>query len=218
MLKKLVLLLSLPAVLSVSPVMAETEQSLWDIYQLALANDPSLAAAGNQNKATQELIAQAKALYRPDVNFNAGVSATHTDIEYNGSNSIFKSQSTNSYESYKYGVEARQAIYRKANLVGIEQSKVQVSLADKQLYLSRQDLILRTTKAYFDVLNTQDQIALIIAQKAAILSQLEQAKATFEVGTATITDVNEAQARYDLIVAQEIAANNAYEIARHQKS
>jgi outer membrane protein len=214
MLKKLVLLLSLQAVVSSGTALAETEQNLWDIYQQAVANDPSLAAAGNQNKAAQELIAQAKALYRPDVNFNAGVSATHSDIKYNGNNSIFKTQGGNGYESYKYGVEARQAIYRKASLVGIEQSKVQVSLADKQLYLSRQDLILRTTKAYFDVLNTQDQIALIVAQKAAILSQLEQAKATFEVGTATITDVNEAQARYDLILSQEIAASNAYEIAR----
>ncbi|MFA6039910.1 MAG: type I secretion protein TolC, partial [Methylophilus sp.] len=80
MLKKLVLLLSLQAVVSSGTALAEAEQNLWDIYQQAVANDPSLAAAGNQNKAAQELIAQAKALYRPDVNFNAGVSATHSDI------------------------------------------------------------------------------------------------------------------------------------------
>jgi outer membrane protein len=89
-----------------------------------------------------------------------------------------------------------------------------VSRADKQLHLSQQDLILRTTQSYFDVLIAQDKIDLIGAQKAAILSQLDQAKANFEVGTATITDVNEAQARYDLIVAQEIAAVNEYQIAQ----
>jgi outer membrane protein len=82
------------------------------------------------------------------------------------------------------------------------------------LYLSQQSLILRTTQVYFEVLIAQDKIDLIAAQKAAILSQLDQAKATFEVGTATITDVNEAQARYDLILAQENAAVNEYEIAK----
>ena len=112
------------------------------------------------------------------------------------------------------GVEARQPIYRKQNLVQMEQSKTQVSLADKQYHLSQQALILRTTQTYFDVLIAQDKIDLIGAQKAAILSQLDQAKATFEVGTATVTDVNEAQARYDLILAQEIAAMNEYEIAK----
>jgi outer membrane protein len=97
--------------------------------------------------------------------------------------------------------------------VQIEQSKTQVSLADKQYNLSQQALILRTTQAYFDVLLAQDKIDLIGAQKTAILGQLEQAKATFEVGTSTITDVNEAQARYDLTLAQEIAAVNEHEIA-----
>ena len=127
---------------------------------------------------------------------------------------MFRTQGRNNFEGYNYGIEARQPIYRKDSLVQMDQSKVQVSLADKQLHLTQQDLILRTTQAYFDVLNAQDRIALIQAQKTAILSQLDQAKATFEVGTATVTDVNEAQARYDLIVAQEIGANNDLDIAK----
>ena len=65
------------------------------------------------------------------------------------------------------------------------------------------------------MLIAQDKIELIIAQKAAIQSQLEQAKANFEVGTATITDVNEAQARYDLTSAQEIAAVNEHQAAKN---
>ncbi|OZA08728.1 MAG: type I secretion protein TolC, partial [Methylotenera sp. 17-45-7] len=80
--------------------------------------------------------------------------------------------------------------------------------------LTQQNLILRVTQAYFDVLIAQDKIALIAAQKTAILSQLEQAKANFEVGTATITDVNESQARYDLVLAQEIATENELQIAK----
>jgi len=167
------------------------------------------------NKAAQEIIEQGKALYRPTVNFNANANASQTDIKYIGSGfNQFRNEGRQNFEGYNYGVEARQPIYRKQNLVQMEQSKTQVSQADKQYHLSQQALILRTTQAYFDVLIAQDKIDLIGAQKTAILSQLDQAKATFEVGTATITDVNEAQARFDLVVAQEIAAVNEYQIAK----
>lgn len=191
------------------------QQSLVDIYQQALSHDPTLASALSANQAAQELIEQGKALYRPTVNFNAGASASQTDIRYIGTGVPFGAGGRASFEGYSYGVDARQPIFRKQNLVQMDQSKIQVSQADKQLYLSQQTLILRTTQAYFDVLLAQDKIDLIVAQKAAILSQLDQAKANFEVGTTTITDVNEAQARYDLTVAQEIAAINEYQIAKH---
>lgn len=190
---------------------ADKPYSLLDIYNQALAHDPTLASALSANQAAQEIIEQGKALYRPTVNFNAEANAVSSDIRY--LSSPLPSGSSN-FETYKVGVDARQPIYRKQNLVQIEQTKTQVSQADKQLYLSQQALILRTTQTYFEVLIAQDKIDLIIAQKAAILSQLEQAKATFEVGSATITDVNEAQARFDLIVAQEIGAVNEYEIAK----
>jgi len=187
------------------------QQSLLDIYHQAMAHDPTLASALSANKAAQEIIEQGKALYRPTVNFNADASTSRTDIRYlNGA----VPPGNSSFENYKAAVEARQPIYRKQNLVQMDQTKTQVSQADKQYHLSQQDLILRSTQAYFDVLIAQDKIELIGAQKTAILSQLDQAKATFEVGTATITDVNEAQARFDLIVAQEIAAVNEYEIAK----
>ncbi len=189
----------------------EKQQSLIDIYHQALAHDPRLASALSANKAAQEIIEQGKALYRPTVNFNAAANASQTDGT--GFNQL-PNEGRQNFEGYNYGVEATQPIYRKQNLVQMEQSKTQVSQADKQYHLSQQALILRTTEAYFDVLIAQDKIDLIGAQKIAILSQLDQAKATFEVGTATITDVNEAQARYDLIGAQENAILNEYQIAK----
>ena len=188
-------------------------QSLLDIYSLALAHDATLASALVANQATQEIIQQAKALYRPVVNFNAGTGLTHTDIAFNTTRVPFPG-GAQSFSAYQYGVEARQPIFRQQNLVELEQAKTQVSLADKQMYLTQQTLILRTTSAYFDVLLTQDKSGLLAAQKAAILSQLEQAKANFEAGTNTSTDVNEAQARYDLVVAQELAAINDHQIAQ----
>jgi outer membrane protein len=187
-------------------------QSLVDIYNLALAHDPTLASALNANQAAQEVIEQSKALYRPVVNFNAGGNATITNISFMGAGVPFRGGGQ-SFTGYQYGLEAHQPIYRKQNLVAMDQAKTQVSLADKQLNLTQQNLILRTTLAYFDVLLTQDKIDLMASQKAAILRQLEQAKANFEAGTLTSTDVNDAQARYDLIVAQEIAALNDHQIA-----
>lgn len=189
------------------------QQTLIDIYQQALANDPALASALSSNQSAQELIEQTKALYRPNINFSAGVSASETDIEYIGVN-IFRNSGRSSFESHRYGVEARQPIFRKDSWEKINQAKTQVSQADKQYHLSQQDLILRVTEAYFDVLIAQDEIDLIKAQKTAILGQLQQAQANFEVGTSTITDVNEAQARYDLVVSQQIAAENGFLIAQ----
>jgi outer membrane protein len=189
----------------------QKQQSLLDIYHQAFAHDPTLASALSANKAAQEIIEQGKALYLPTVNFNASANTTQSDIRYLNSKTP---PGTSSYENYKVGIEARQPIYRKQNLVQMDQAYTQVSLADKQYHLSQQDLILRATQAYFDVLIAQDKIDLIKAQNVAIISQLEQAKATFEVGTSTITDVNEAQAKFDLIVAQEIGAVNEYEIAK----
>ena len=213
MVKKIVFAVSLQGLMLSGLAWAGPQLSLMDVYQQALSNDPVLASATSANRAAQEAIEQAKALYRPNVNFSAGINASQTDVRFIGA-SVFRTEGRNNFEGYNYGVEARQPIYRKDNLVQIDQSKVQVSLADKQLHLTQQDLIVRTTQAYFDVLNAQDRIALIEAQKAAILSQLDQAKATFEVGTATITDVNEAQARYDLVLAQEIGAKNDLDIAK----
>jgi outer membrane protein len=91
---------------------------------------------------------------------------------------------------------------------------LQTAQAGIQLKIAEQDLILRTAQAYFDVLIAQDSVGLVEAQKTAISEQLEQAKRNFEVGSATITDTLEAQARFDLTGAQQVAAQNNLEIKR----
>lgn len=210
---KIIIALGCAASITTNAVAENKPQSLLDTYNQALESDPTLASALSANKAAQEIIEQGKALYRPIVNFNAGANISRTDISFSGTGVPFQG-GAQSFEGYQYGVEARQPLYRKQNLVQMEQSQTQVSLADKQLHLSQQTLILRTTQAYFEVLIAQDKIDLLNAQKAAIASQLEQAKANYDAGNATITDVNEAQARHDLIVAQLLGANNELEIAK----
>ncbi|WP_347989851.1 TolC family outer membrane protein [Methylomonas sp. AM2-LC] len=216
MLKQLLIIPAFLATVSLwasSVCAAPKPQSLLDIYNLALQHDQNLASALSANQAAQELIEQGKALYRPSVSFNASTNASRINIHYQGNNLPFPSGSR-SYEGYQYGFEARQPLFRMQNLVQMQQLHTQVNQADKQLHLSQQNLLLRSTENYFAVLLAQDKLNLILAQKAAIVRQLDEAKSRFDVGSATITDANEAQARYDLIVAQEIAQQAAVEIAK----
>jgi outer membrane protein len=103
-------------------------------------------------------------------------------------------------------------LYRRENSVTYAQAKTQVRQAESQLSIANQDLILRVAQAYFDVLLARANLNTIRSQKTAVAEQLEQAKRNFVVGTATITDQREAQARYDLVVAQELAAINDLEV------
>jgi outer membrane protein len=206
-------ILALVIVTSISAEAAET-QDLSQIYQEALGKDPVLAAARNSNRAMQEKLVQGQAQYLPTITFNAGATASRTDIKYIGSASIFRNGGRENFEGYSYGVNLNQPIFRQQIRAQLEQAKSQVAQADKQLVLAQQNLIIRSSKAYFDVLLAQDKVALIRAQKEAVDKQKQQAQANFEVGTATITDVNEAQARFDLIQAQEIAALSDLELKK----
>ena len=119
------------------------------------------------------------------------------------------------YTQEVYQLQLRQPIYNRNNFDVYEQSKLQVNAGEIQFEQARNDLALRVAQAYFDVLAAQDVISFLGAQKTAITEQLESAKRNFEVGTATITDTHEAQARFDLALAQEIAANNDLEVKRN---
>jgi len=108
-------------------------------------------------------------------------------------------------------VSASQPLYRQQNFIAYDQARVFVTQADYALSVADQDLIIRVAVTYFDVLLAQFNIELNDIQKVAVSEQLAQAKRNFEVGVATITDTNEAQAKYDSIVAQEITTRNEYD-------
>jgi outer membrane protein len=180
--------------------------NLSDVFRDAQAYDAQYASARAADKAGQEKSVQGRAGLLPSVNLNAN--ASHNTFESN------LTSGTSQYSPNGVSINATQPLYRRQNQVQYAQSKEQVRIADLQFKLAEQDLILRVAQAYFDVLQSQDTIAFIDAQKAAITEQLASAKRNFEVGTATITDTNEAQARYDLAVAQEIAEQNTLNIRR----
>ncbi|MFG5775857.1 TolC family outer membrane protein [Comamonas sp. J-3] len=110
--------------------------------------------------------------------------------------------------NHQLGLTASQPLYRPANRISFEQGQLGGNIARLQLDAASQDLLVRVAQAYFDVLAAQDTMRFVQAQKAAVQEQLAAAKRNFDVGSATITDSREAEARFDLVRAQEIAAAN----------
>src|SRR6478736_8529489 len=190
------------ALAAAAPARAE---DLLQVYREAQQNDPALAAARANWEATQERVPQARAGLLPNVSLSAS-----TNANYFGTN-VDSDPRVTINRNFGLGgltVSAAQPLYRYANTVAYSQAALQVQQADFTLSSARQDLILRVATAYFDVLLAQFNVELAESQKAAVSEQLAQAKRNFEVGVATITDTNEAQAKYDSIVAQEISARN----------
>ena len=186
-------------------------EDLLAVYRQALQSDPTLAAARANWDATQERVPQARAGLLPNVSLSAS-----TNANYFGTN-LDSDPHTSINRGFGFGgltVSASQPLYRYANTVAYSQAVEQVRQADYTLESAKQDLILRVATAYFNVLLAQFTVELAESQKAAVSEQLAQAKRNFEVGVATITDTNEAQAKYDAIVAQEIGARNDLENQR----
>jgi outer membrane protein len=177
---------------------------LIEIYQAAQGQDAVFASARAAQQAGQEKLTQGRSLLLPSVNLSANTT-------YNDVNSPLM---VKKYNSHGYAVSVVQPLFREQNWATYQQADLQVAISEAQFKLAEQDVILRSAQTYFDVLIAQDTVQLTGAQKTSISQQLEQAKRNFEVGTATITDTHEAQARYDLVVAQEIAAANNLEIKK----
>src|SRR4029079_422251 len=113
---------------------------------------------------------------------------------------------TFSYPSYGAGLNLSQPLFRPQSFSLYDQAQIQVAQAESQLAFSAQDLMQRVAQAYFDVLLSEYNLLTVRAQKAATAEQLAQAKRNFQVGTATITDTYDAQARFALVNAQALPA------------
>ncbi len=183
---------------------------LLEIYHAAQSQDAVFASARATQQAGLEKLTQGRSLLLPSVNLNANTTYNDVNTQYKGA-TIFPSGDKR-YNSHGYGVSVVQPLFREQNWAAYNESELQVAMSEAQFKLAEQDIILRSAQAYFDVLIAQDTVQLTAAQKSAIAQQLEQAKRNFEVGTATITDTHEAQARYDLILAQELVAANNLEV------
>ncbi len=176
-------------------------------YREALANDAQYASARAALAAGQEKSVQGRSGLLPNVAISGAYSRNSLD-----SSSL---PGTIDYSGNGYTLSLSQPLFRVANWEQYQEGKLSVAASEAQFAQAQQDLIVRVAQAYFDVLAAQDALASLQAQKVAITEQLASAKRNFEVGTTTITDTHEAQARYDLAVAQEIAAQNDLRIKRN---
>ena len=198
--KRLVLLLAASGL-----ALSAQGADLLGVYRDALVSDPVFQSARAQYQAGIEALPQAKAGYLPSV--SASASRFRNQVDTSTSPQV-------DYNSQSLSVSLSQPVFRWQNWIAISQAEQQVLQAEATLAAARQDLILRVSQAYFDVLLAQDNVALSEAQKTAISEQLAQAKRNFEVGTSTIVDTLEAQARYDQAVAKEIADKNDLEVKK----
>ncbi|MBA3592794.1 MAG: TolC family outer membrane protein [Polaromonas sp.] len=195
----------LPLALALGAVLAALApavqaQNLVELYRSARDYDATYQSARSLYDANLYRAEQAKAGILPQAGLSMGVSR----VNFENSNPVVD----RSFPQQSATLNASQPLYRPANWATYEQGKQQVALSKAQLEAAEQDLIVRTSQLYFDVLAAQDTLAFVRAQKAAVAEQLASAKRNFEVGTSTVTDSREAQARYDLVIAQEIAADN----------
>ncbi|GKT25920.1 TolC family outer membrane protein [Acidovorax sp. SUPP3334] len=197
------LLRCIPLSLAVAAALAShgaQAQSLSQLVEIARSYDAPFQAAKAQFDAAGSRAEQARAGLLPSAGLSAGANYTNTDVN--------RPPVDLSAPSQTVGLTASQPLYRPANRITFEQGKRGTDLAQAQLEGVAQDLIVRVSQAYFDVLAARDTLAFVQAQKAAVAEQLASAKRNFEVGTSTVTDSREAQARFDLVIAQEIAADN----------
>ena len=181
------------------------------VYRDALIHDAQYMAARSAAEAGREKMPQGLAGLLP--NINASANTVWNQNKYDASNQ--PNRISKDFNTHGYNVNLTQPLFRWLNIVQYGQAKLQVVQTEANFAQASQDLILRVAQAYFDVLNAQENLKAVRANKQAISQQLEQAKKNFEVGTATITDSQEAQSRFDLASAQEIAAESDLEVKRY---
>lgn len=175
-------------------------QSLLELVESARTHDTAWQSARAQLDAATRKADQARAGLLPSAALTGGLTRSNVELS--------KPKIENTGTAQTVGINASQPLYRPANRITLEQGQRGVDVAQAQLDAATQDLLVRVSQAYFDVLAAQDTLTFVQAQKAAVSEQLAAAKRNFEVGTTTVTDSREAQARYDLVIAQEIAAEN----------
>ena len=190
---------ALAALLGLAASAPTQAQSLLELYEASHGFDATYLSARSLAESIPYRVEQTEALNR------LSASLTTSAVTLATNPPLFPSYSS---EAYSLGLNLRRPLFNRSNDAAIEQAEKSLDVSRADLDTAEQDLILRLAQAYFEVLGAHDTLATTRANKAAISEQLASAKRNFEVGTATITDTREAQARFDLATAQEIAAEN----------
>ena len=176
--------------------------TLAEIYDQAKENDPTLLSAAAQRDAAFEAVTSSRATLLPQINLTAGYNLTRGEKE--SSNGTTDTD----VNSLTAGIGFSQQLYNRTSWITLDTAEKSARQQDASYAAIQQALILRVATAYFDVLRAQDNLEFVQAEKAAVGRQLEQTKQRFEVGLSAITDVHDAQAQYDSVLADEVLAQN----------
>ena len=186
-------------------------EDLMDVFGMALHSDPQLLAEAASREAIGELDDQALANFLPQVGLSANTTRNWSDVS-----GATRDSSDLNFNSHGYTLNLTQSLYNRQNFVQKEQADIAIDSADVSFFAAEQALIVRVAERYFAVLGAEDDLRFAKAEYEAIAEQLQQMQGRFDVGIATITDVTEAQAAYDLANAARIAAENALNDAHEQ--
>ena len=184
--------------LFISAALGSLSTSAWadtltDIYNQAKISDPTLLQAAAERDVAFEAIDEKRSTLLPQINLTAGYNLTRGDSDS---------------DVLAAGVNFSQQLFNRTSWISLDTAEMTARQSDAVYAASQQALILRVSQAYFAVLRAQDNLVFIQAEKAAVGRQLEQTKQRFEVGLSAITDVHDAQAQYDSVLADEVLAQN----------
>ncbi|UWZ97893.1 outer membrane channel protein TolC [Vibrio splendidus] len=177
--------------------------TLAEVYDQAKQNDPQLLRSAAQRDAAFEAVTSSRSDLLPQINLTANYDINRGDRDTSG---VGNSSIDNN--TWGAAIGFSQELYQRSSWITLDTAEKTARQSDSAYAAEQQALILRTATAYFDVLRAQDNLEFVRAEKAAVARQLEQTKQRFEVGLSAITDVHDAQAQYDGVLADEVLAEN----------
>ncbi|MEW5838885.1 MAG: TolC family outer membrane protein [Pseudomonadota bacterium] len=180
-------------------------ENLTEVYRMAEQFDPALRAAAQARAAARENLPQAQANFLPNIGMNGSSSYTWND---------YPTQPSSSSDANTYGIILNQSIYSRQNFALLDKAELVVQQADVNYADSQQELILRVTQAYFEVLRTRAAFVLAQSDLQAAQKRLEQTQKRYDVGLIPVTDLADALAARDQRSAAVIKAENALSFAK----
>ena len=189
---------------------ARAADDLLAIYRDAMLNNADYQAARLGVEADRQDVDIAKAQLLPALALSGNSNQSKTDRTAPNVLGTPKSDSF-TYNNYSYSLNLRQPLYRPALSARLRQSHAVLLSSEANLDKTAQDLAVKVVAAYCDALFAIDQHRLVLAQREALTAQLNAAQRSFQVGSGTLTDIDEAQSKLDIVNVQEIEAANRIE-------
>lgn len=207
---KKILIYALTALITMNCFSAD----LVSIYSLAERNDPTYQQEISIHRVVIESKPQALSKLLPSINLSGNTKRNAQDITTSGAS--FGSDGEIDFNSHGYSLNITQPLFRRDSFIALEQADSRIRESGVKLAKAQQDLIINVSENYFNVLTSLDNLEFAMIEVKSLSRQLEQANQRFEVGLSAITDVQEAQAGYDLAIAQEIQAINTVDNAKEK--